>query len=111
MTLAQSIARHARFVAAFMDTMTLALDENPDWKTFTIEMAHCVRSKAEADKIIERWRGRPLWRNGVYMAEFDPSKLPAREGVPRPRILDGPRPEGIAWEIHFVPLITEQDAA
>lgn len=123
MTLRQSVARRVEFAAGLIDAAVFLCgfpDEFVDY--VTVEMTFQVRSKAEADEIIEMHSpaARPLWRNGVYMAELEPAKLPVPPGwralLPpglRSKLPSGyeERSSGTVFEMHFVPPITEQDAA
>ena len=72
-----------RVIAGLVDLATFAM-ERPAFAdllndhAFVLELTFPVRSKAEADKVIEAYApaARALWRNGVYMAELEPAKLP-----------------------------------
>jgi hypothetical protein len=113
MTLRQTVARRVELVASLNDAATFIekTGTDEDWADVVVSFTYPVRSKAEADKVIEYWRGaaRPLWRNGVYMAELEPARLPTSAN--RRRMASGePERCGGIFELHFVPPITEQAA-
>jgi hypothetical protein len=127
MSLMQAVARRVEFVAALFDLATLIAEipdvvDSDDILDAVFELTFTVRSKAEADKVIEAYApaARPLWRNGVYMAELEPAKLPQAPGWRRmvpskllsklPSDVDGLECDGVIFEMHFVPPIIEQAA-
>jgi hypothetical protein len=123
MTLRRAVARHVELVAGLSDFAAFLVrhadcaELNDIMASSVIELVFQVRSKTEADKVIEAWApaARPLWRNGVYMAVLDPAKLTvpaARQRTTPPGLASAVEPErdGAIFEMHFVPPITEQAA-
>ena len=112
MTLRQAVTRRVDLIANLTDAAAFieGLVERGGIISINIEtqLTFQVRSKAEADKVIDEYApaARPLWRNGVYMAELDTAKLP----VPRDPQRGEPNRRGVIVEMHFVPPILEQAA-
>jgi hypothetical protein len=106
MTLRRRIAERVRYAAGFQDYAAFVEASKLRCDLPELALTYVVRSKAEADKIIRSFgpAARPLWRNGIYMAELDPFKLELAGGVVEPLA------PGIILDIHFAPAITEQAA-
>ena len=102
MTLRRRIAERVGYLAGLRDFATFLETTKFPYHVPEFTLTYVVRSKAEADKIIASFApaARPLWRNGIYMAELEPARLGAAKG-----------PDGVVFDIHFAPPITEQDAA
>jgi hypothetical protein len=112
MTLRDNLRARAEFVAGTLElAMFLLAHPELDAAEFgPLRLVFPVKSKAQADEIIAAHKARPMWRNGYYMAEWNPPKAP-------PGFLSSLMPPGApackaaTIELHFAPLITEQDAA
>ena len=92
MTLHSRIKRHLE-LGAGLTSLAAFLKVHPDLPfDGTITQTFPIASRADADQIAGALEARTTWRNGYYMAERDFSGL-------------------LRLEIHFVPPITEQDAA
>jgi hypothetical protein len=121
MTLRQRIAERAEFVAGLMElamfiARTPELDES---LAFAVpELTFPVRSKAEADEVIEAYGACPFWRNGQYMAAWNPALAEWSSGAPPelPSWLRSQAPPGfgdqpwdcVTFEMHFAPPITQE---
>jgi hypothetical protein len=124
MTLRQRIAERVEFTAGLME-LAIFIARTPELDEFLAfavpELTFPVRSKAEADEVIEAYGACPFWRNGEYLATWNPNlaewpsgampKLPSwiRSQAP-PGFGDRPW-DCVTFEMHFVPPITEEHDA
>jgi len=128
MTLRRRIAERAEFAARLIETAAY-IAAHPELDEIfedagPIQLTFAVRSKAEADEVIEAYGARPFWRNGLYMAEWKPGPLEDdEEGKLVSRLMskllqgvdgvlvDEAEFEFAAFELHFAPPITIPDVA
>jgi len=73
MTLRRRIAERVAYLAGLRDFATFFETTKFPYHAPEFTLTYVVRPKAEADKIIASFApaARPLWRNGIYMAELE----------------------------------------
>lgn len=122
MTLRQRVADRTEVVAGIMELVTF-LVTNPEAAELLGDvvprMTFRVGSKAEADEIIAAYEGAvPAWRNGYYMAEWNPPAPPPKlassflHGLP-PELAEAvteypQEADAFTVELHFAPAITQE---